>query len=29
MPMFDDFRRDPRFSAHLRRINHPDQAFTR
>jgi serine/threonine-protein kinase len=26
MPMFDDFRRDPRFAAHLRRINHPEQS---
>ena len=24
MPMFEDFRRDPRFAEHLRRIGHPD-----
>ena len=24
MPMFEDFRRDPRFAAHLHRIGHPD-----
>jgi non-specific serine/threonine protein kinase len=24
MPMFEDFRKDPRYAAHLRRIAHPD-----
>ena len=24
MPMFENFRKDPRFAEHLRRIDHPD-----
>jgi hypothetical protein len=24
MPMFENFRRDPRYAEHLRRIGHPD-----
>jgi TolB-like protein/Tfp pilus assembly protein PilF len=27
MPMFENFRKDPRYAAHLRRIGHPDAAW--